>query len=180
MWDLEKRYRWTYLQSRHRDTCREHIHRHLFTHHGCERSLRLLCAELTLDLSVYTWCFLTRATLIPILPPATPAQPSSPPLTSSFANTLSSKGLKHRKSLVQLSVEFRFSLLFTWVCLSLFVTHSWPHTTLKKPFHSPGGSSHPGDRNWISYMAGRFFTIWATREAQRNYREGQMIYNQLI
>ena len=28
------------------------------------------------------------------------------------------------------------------------------------------GSSWPRDRSWVSYIAGRFFTIWATREAK--------------
>ena len=28
------------------------------------------------------------------------------------------------------------------------------------------GSSPPSDRTWVSCVAGRFFTIWATREAQ--------------
>ena len=26
------------------------------------------------------------------------------------------------------------------------------------------GSSQPGDQGWVSHIAGRFFTIWATRE----------------
>ena len=28
------------------------------------------------------------------------------------------------------------------------------------------GSSQPRDQTWVSWIAGRFFTIWATREAQ--------------
>ena len=140
------------------------------------------CGELILDWSVYMWCFLKRVTLIRIFPLAKPAQPYSPPLmsfphsfASSFANTLSSEGLKRRKSLVyllpspytasslqhntcsevivfkksskkaiHLSMKFQLSLLFTWVCLSLFVTHSWPHMTLKEPFPSPGDLPIPG------------------------------------
>ena len=27
------------------------------------------------------------------------------------------------------------------------------------------GSSQPKDQTWVSYIAGRFFTVWATREA---------------
>ena len=34
---------------------------------------------------------------------------------------------------------------------------------------SPGGSSWPRDRTWVSCIAGRFFTIWATREAPYTY-----------
>ena len=30
------------------------------------------------------------------------------------------------------------------------------------------GSSQPRDRTWVSCVAGRFFTIWATREALKN------------
>ena len=29
---------------------------------------------------------------------------------------------------------------------------------------SSRGSSQPRDRIWVSFMAGRFFTIWVTRE----------------
>ena len=36
------------------------------------------------------------------------------------------------------------------------------------------GSSQPRDRTQVSHMAGRFFTIWATREAQE-YWSGQPI-----
>ena len=34
------------------------------------------------------------------------------------------------------------------------------------PFHSPGESSQPRDRTWVSHIAGSLFTIWATREAR--------------
>ena len=34
------------------------------------------------------------------------------------------------------------------------------------PFLSPGDlSSQPRDRIWVSHIAGRFFTVWASREA---------------
>ena len=33
------------------------------------------------------------------------------------------------------------------------------------------GSSRPRDRTWASYIAGRLFTIWATREIQFYYLE---------
>ena len=32
-------------------------------------------------------------------------------------------------------------------------------------FPFPKGSSRPGDQTWVFCVAGRFFTIWATREA---------------
>ena len=35
---------------------------------------------------------------------------------------------------------------------------------------SPGGSSQPRDWTWVSCIAGRFFTVWATRKARRIYR----------
>ena len=38
------------------------------------------------------------------------------------------------------------------------------------PCPSPGGSSQPGDWTRVSCIAGRFFTIWATRKAWRIYR----------
>ena len=36
------------------------------------------------------------------------------------------------------------------------------------PCPSPGGSSQPRDWTQVSHIAGRFFTVWATREALRN------------
>ena len=33
------------------------------------------------------------------------------------------------------------------------------------PYPSPGGSSQPRDWTWVSHIAGRFFTVWATKEA---------------
>ena len=36
-----------------------------------------------------------------------------------------------------------------------------------------GGSSQPRDRTWVSCTAGRFFAVWAIREAQ--YFEGYLI-----
>ena len=36
------------------------------------------------------------------------------------------------------------------------------------------GSSQPRDQTWVSYIAGRFFTGWATREAPRNQRSKQI------
>ena len=72
-----------------------------------------------------------------------------------------------------------------WVCVC--VSHSvmfdsfWPHglwpASLLCPWNSPGknagvdtipfsrGSSWPRDQTQVSCIAGRFFTIWATREA---------------
>ena len=38
------------------------------------------------------------------------------------------------------------------------------------PCPSPGESSWPRDRTWVSCIAGGFFTIWATREAQIQYK----------
>ena len=34
------------------------------------------------------------------------------------------------------------------------------------PFPSPGESSRPRDRTQVSYIAGRRFNLWATKEAQ--------------
>ena len=36
------------------------------------------------------------------------------------------------------------------------------------------GSSQPRDRTWVSCIAGRFFTIWATREALSNWRPANL------
>ena len=52
---------------------------------------------------------------------------------------------------------------------------SWVHGILQAgileweaiPFSR--GSSQPMDQIWLSRIAGRFFTVWATREAQINY-----------
>ena len=32
------------------------------------------------------------------------------------------------------------------------------------------GSSHPREQTWVPCIAGRFFTVWATREAQTVYK----------
>ena len=66
--------------------------------------------------------------------------------------------------------------------LSLMPDSLWPHglqpTKLLYPWNSPGnrlewvatffskGSSWSRDRTQVSCIAGRFFTVWATREAQ--------------
>ena len=67
------------------------------------------------------------------------------------------------------------------------VTRSWPTLCDPMDFNTPGSSIHgilqvsilewvailfsrefsqPRDQTWVSYIAGRFFTIWAIREAQ--------------
>ena len=33
----------------------------------------------------------------------------------------------------------------------------------------PGGSSGPRDQTQVSHTAGKLFTVWATREAQRKH-----------
>ena len=38
------------------------------------------------------------------------------------------------------------------------------------------GSSWPRDRTWVSRIAGRFFTIWATREAQEGGTDSSWIW----
>ena len=42
------------------------------------------------------------------------------------------------------------------------------------------GSSWPKDRTWVSCIAGRFFTIWATREALESGVLGQLAWDHLI
>ena len=37
------------------------------------------------------------------------------------------------------------------------------------------GSSQPRDWNWVSCIAGRFYTLWATREADTAYLQGKLI-----
>ena len=63
------------------------------------------------------------------------------------------------------------------VMSSLFVTHGLQPARFLFPWDSPGkntggvampssrGSTQPGDQTQVSRIAGRFFTIWATREA---------------
>ena len=80
--------------------------------------------------------------------------------------------------------------LFISVCLSICVrvcdTHLYPTLCYPMDCNSPGssvhgilqarilewvatvfsrGSSQPRDQTWVSCIAGRFFTIWANREA---------------
>ena len=62
-------------------------------------------------------------------------------------------------------------------CLDSLQSHGlWP-ARLLSPWNSPGKNTRVGchfllqgifltrDQTWVSYTAGRFFTIWATREA---------------
>ena len=39
------------------------------------------------------------------------------------------------------------------------------------------GSSRPRDRTWVSHLAGTFFTIWATTEAQSSWVDGAIWWN---
>ena len=43
----------------------------------------------------------------------------------------------------------------------------------------PRGSSQPRDRTWVSCIAGRFFTIWATRQAPTRQASGGQIMKDL-
>ena len=66
-------------------------------------------------------------------------------------------------------------------------THEVKPIRLLRPWDSPGktlewvaipfswGSSPPRDRTWVSCIAGRFFTIWATRETQQPYEGSTVI-----
>ena len=38
------------------------------------------------------------------------------------------------------------------------------------------GSSQPRDQTWVSWIAGRFFTIWATREAHQDRLKGTGLF----
>ena len=38
------------------------------------------------------------------------------------------------------------------------------------------GSSWPRDRTWVSHIAGRFFTVWATRETQVGYNYTKKLF----
>ena len=78
-----------------------------------------------------------------------------------------------------------FALFYRYVCAVLCVSCVWlfatPWTVASQAplsmefsrqeywtglsFPSPGESSPPRDRTWVSCIAGRFFTIWVTREA---------------
>ena len=44
------------------------------------------------------------------------------------------------------------------------------------PFPSPGESSWPRDWAWVCCIAGRFFTIWSTREAPMTYIEVHYLF----
>ena len=42
------------------------------------------------------------------------------------------------------------------------------------------GSSQPRDRTQVCHIAGRFFTIWATREAQRRLSAKQLVFQIVV
>ena len=43
------------------------------------------------------------------------------------------------------------------------------------PFPLPGDLPHPGGRTWVSCIAGRFLTVWATREAPHLINEERIL-----
>ena len=43
-----------------------------------------------------------------------------------------------------------------------------------------GGSSRPRDRTWVSCIAGRFFTIWVTREARCQWQNSPIYKHNLF
>ena len=45
------------------------------------------------------------------------------------------------------------------------------------PFPSQGGSSGPRNQTWVSCIAGRFFTNWATRDAHHTHGATQLCFN---
>ena len=87
--------------------------------------------------------------------------------------------------------------IWKWKVLShvwLFVT-PWSvayHTRVRSPWNSPGkntgvgchsfsrGSSRPRDQTWVSCIGGRFFTIWATREAHLEYTYLKSIFLEYV
>ena len=60
--------------------------------------------------------------------------------------------------------------LITKLCLTILPlssVHGILHTRILEWVTIPlsRGSSWPSDQTWVSYIAGRFFIVWATREA---------------
>ena len=39
------------------------------------------------------------------------------------------------------------------------------------------GYSQPRDQTWVSYIAGRFFTVWATRKTHMRLKRGQNLFH---
>ena len=83
------------------------------------------------------------------------------PTSSSFISFLCLGFFIHLIVLIQSSCEWK------WKSLSharLFLTQARILDWVAFPFS--GGSSQPRDQTQVSHTAGRFFTSWATREAQ--------------
>jgi len=96
-----------------------------------------------------------------------------------FTSTIPSAGLSTCWCPEQLEVKSfsriqLFSTLWTVAYQApLFMRFSRQECCSGSPFPSPGGSSRPRNRTRVSHIAGRRFTVWATRESIRRAPEIQ-------
>ena len=73
-----------------------------------------------------------------------------------------------------------FATLWTVACqalLSMEISRQEYWSGL--PFPSPGLSSQPRDQTQVSHIAGRFFNVWATREAHMMHQLGSKVFTQM-
>ena len=91
--------------------------------------------------------------------------------------------------------QYRSEVLFAYPCLTLCdpVDCSPPATSggIPPPWNSPGKNTGVGrhfllqglfltqDQTWVSHIAGRFFTVWATREPPSIQKDPQLWYSEI-
>ena len=99
-------------------------------------------------------------------------------------------------SLAMVRETFIHPTFIVWVSHSVCLTLLWPHGLQSTRFLSPRGfqarklelvaisfsrgSSWPRDQSQVSYMVGRFFTLWATREAPACYASSLRLSDMVI
>ena len=120
-------------------------------------------------------------------PPERPGKPSSPPIRRQRREGLPGRGDSAHPPGGTLSLQSNGAVeVLAEVCvgvvpsrLTLFLTHGLQPFRLLCPWNSPGKKSgstfpspgdlpNPGLRRRSSYFAGRFFTVWASREVSCN------------
>ena len=122
------------------------------------------------DVSLFKWLFIVAVTII-IKGERIPQYPSRE-LAININQGTSINGITGPRK--------RMKTVYTGVCVSHSVMSMWPHG-LYGPWNSPGQNTGMGSysllqgifptqgSNPVSCIAGRFFTIWATRETQGLY-----------
>ena len=115
------------------------------------------------------WCHAAiSSSVIPFssCPQSLPASESFP-MSQLFAWGGQSTGVSALASVLPMNTEDWSPLEWTgWISLhSKGLSRVFSNTAVQKAYSFSRGSSQPRNWTWVSYITGRFFTIWATKEA---------------